>query len=229
MSATGSIDKAETKEAATDSAHPAVGFGSRLLVDKDKIWDHNAWDHVEWGPEQETEALEQIAKQKQAAVSPEKQDLYHANAPGYWDAFYQTNENRFFKDRNWVRIEFAELHSYAKKDAGKKRVLEVGCGAGNTLFPLLLDNENEDLFVYAADFSKEAVDVVRNNPRYDEKHAKAFVWDLASQMTPDDIIEPQSLDVIVLIFVFSALHPDSWKQAVDNLYKVNNPSSLILC
>ena len=41
-------------------------------------------------------------------------------------------------------------------------VLEVGCGAGNTVFPLVA--ESEHVFVYAADFSQTAVDIVIANP-----------------------------------------------------------------
>ena len=82
-------------------------------------------------------------------------------------------------------------------------------------------NENPDLFVFGADFSSTAVDVVRKNELYDTTKANAFVWDLASPETPA-AIEPASLDIIVLIFVFSALAPEQWDQALLNIHKVND-------
>jgi tRNAThr (cytosine32-N3)-methyltransferase len=96
----------------------------------------------------------------------------------------------------------------------------VGCGAGNTMFPLLQESKNPELYVYGADFSSTAVEVVKSSPNYDEARCKAFVWDLTSSSIPDDI-EPESLDFVVLIFVLSAIHPDTWKQAVANAHKVS--------
>lgn len=87
------------------------------------------------------------------------------------------------------------------------------------MFPMLLESKNPELFVYGCDFSSTAVDVVRSNPNYDEKRCKAFVWDLGGDDIPPEV-EPESMDVLVLIFVLSALHPDRWDQAMNNLYKV---------
>jgi tRNAThr (cytosine32-N3)-methyltransferase len=36
-----------------------------------------------------------------------------------------------------------------------------------------------------------------------------------------EIIEPNSLDCILMIFAFSAVHPKNWKQTIENLLKVN--------
>lgn len=151
--------------------------------------------------------------------SRENIEQYYAEPAEYWNKFYQKNENRFFKDRNWLKVEFPELFSTSEATAGKKRVFEIGCGAGNTMYPLLEQSQNPDLFVYAADYSKTAVDVVLGNKKYDPKRSCAFVWDLSSTEIPKEI-EPESLDMIVLIFVLSALAPEQWDQAVKNIYKV---------
>lgn len=95
------------------------------------------------------------------------------------------------------------------------------------MYPLLVSNQNPDLFVYAADYSKTAVDVVLNNPEYNPTRSKAFVWDLSSKEIPE-FIEPGSLDMIVLIFVLSALSPDQWKQAVININRILKPGGLVL-
>jgi tRNAThr (cytosine32-N3)-methyltransferase len=43
--------------------------------------------------------------------------------------------------------------------AGPKRVVEIGCGNGSTLFPLLAANENPLLDLHGYDYAKEAVAV----------------------------------------------------------------------
>jgi hypothetical protein len=67
-----------------------------------------------------------------------------------------------------------------------KRVVEVGCGAGNTVFPLM--KQHPDAFFYAFDFATHAVEVVKvrilfmiltirqKHPEYDTKRCSAFVW-----------------------------------------------------
>jgi tRNAThr (cytosine32-N3)-methyltransferase len=114
--------------------------------------------------------------------------------------------------------------------------LEVGCGAGNTVFPLLEINQNPQLEIYACDYSSEAVSVVKNNPLYANHsfgECKASVWDLTST-TPDgqpnlpEGIAPHSLDIIVLIFVLSALHPDEWRKAIGNVKHLLKKGGLVL-
>jgi len=41
----------------------------------------------------------------------------------------------------------------------QKALLEVGCGVGNTIFPMI--DDNPDLFVYGIDFSPRAIEFVR--------------------------------------------------------------------
>ncbi|KAG0244045.1 hypothetical protein BGW41_000473 [Actinomortierella wolfii] len=215
------------RESSSRDVNSTAPFGGRLLTDESAVFDYNAWDHAPWGEEQEQHALNEIARQKKDPVPEDMAKTYHENAPEYWDKFYAKNENRFFKDRHWLRIEFPELFQMVEADAGEKKVLEIGCGAGNTMFPLLMESKNPKLFVYGCDFSKTAVEVVKSNPEYDPSRAKAFVWDLGSDDIPPEV-EPESMDVLVLIFVLSALHPDRWENAMNNLNKLVKPGGLIV-
>jgi len=49
----------------------------------------------------------------------------------------------------------------------------------------------------------------------------ASVWDLADKQSLPEGVEPGSIDIIVMIFVLSALHPNEWRQAVSNVYRVS--------
>lgn len=204
-------------------------FGQRYLTEKDDVWQHNAWDHVEWGEEQKEEAERQLAAQKQTPVSDFDKSMYNSNPAKYWDQFYRHNREKFFKDRKWLKIEFPLLFELTKEDAGPSTIVEVGCGAGNTMYPVLEVNKNPDLKVVGVDYSSKAVDLVKENPMYHLPQAHAAVWDLADPegALPEGVSE-HSADVVVLIFVLSALSPDQWAQAVKNIKKIAKPGAKVL-
>ena len=101
-------------------------------------------------------------------------------------------------------------------------MLEIGAGAGNTAFPILRENENEGLMVHAVDFSERAVEIMKGDGQYDEKHVRASVWDVASREDAPlpEGVEEGSVDVVVMVFVFSALSPEQWDRAVGNVWRV---------
>lgn len=209
-------------------------FGQRFLTDDKDVFDHNAWDHVEWGDEQVEQAKELIAKQYELPVKDFDKKLYNANPAKFWDIFYKNNRENFFKDRKWLQIEFPSLYKVTAEDYDKPvTILEIGCGAGNTFYPILNQNKNPNLKIVGCDYLKVAVDLVKSNEEFEANHEKgvAFssVWDLANPEgnVPEDL-EPNSVDIVIMVFVFSALHPDQWKQAVANLQKVLKPGGEIL-
>ncbi|KAA8917474.1 hypothetical protein TRICI_000340 [Trichomonascus ciferrii] len=175
------------------------------------------------------EAEEKISKQKEAPVNDFDKKLYMDEPAKYWDKFYRNNKDNFFKDRKWLKIEFPELYEATKAESGPVNILEVGCGAGNTLFPVLKSNENPDLKITGVDFSPRAVEIVKTSENFDTKNAHAAVWDLADPegKLPEGV-EEQSIDIVVMIFVFSALSPDQWTQAVKNLQNLLKPGGHIL-
>ena len=204
-------------------------FGKRNLTEDSDVWDHNAWDNVEWGEEQVREAEAKIVKQYENPVNDFDKNLYNKNPARYWDIFYKNNKENFFKDRKWLQIEFPSLYASTKKDAGPVTIFEIGCGAGNTFFPILNENQNEHLRIIAADFAPKAVELVKNSEQFNPKYGHAAVWDLANpEGALPDGVEPHSVDIAVMIFVFSALAPDQWDQAMENLKKVLKPGGRIL-
>ena len=127
------------------------------------------------------------------------------------------------------------------------RVVGVGyghrvVGAGNSVFPLLSSNQNPELRLYAYDYSTHAVKLVQvsrtilqiqwlplmsslqRDPLYlgpPFGTISASVWDVTS---PDGIpsnLEPSSVDIVILVFVLSALHPDEWGRAICNIHQVS--------
>ncbi|XP_010598781.1 tRNA N(3)-methylcytidine methyltransferase METTL6 isoform X6 [Loxodonta africana] len=65
------------------------------------------------------------------------------------------------------------------------------------------------------------------NPSYNTERCKVFQCDL----TKDDLLEhvpSESVDVVMLIFVLSAIHPDRMQLVLQNVYKVLKPGKCVL-
>ena len=208
-------------------------FGQRYLEEGDNVFEFNAWDHVEPDDEYKAFAETQYAKQRETPVSDYDKWRFNADPAKWWNLFYKNNTANFFKNRKWLRQEFPVLAEVTQPDAGKKVVLEVGAGAGNTAFPLLMVNQNDGLMIHACDFSKTAVGVMRESEHYNPEHMTADVWDVSAERTEEsDSLPPGltkgSVDVVVLIFIFSALNPKQWHQALCNIHRVLKPGGQVL-
>ena len=56
--------------------------------------------------------------------------MYEKQAALRWNSFYKKNDVNFFKDRHWITREFPEVLEKLEKPT---KLLEVGCGVGNTV------------------------------------------------------------------------------------------------
>ncbi|XP_024651352.2 tRNA N(3)-cytidine methyltransferase METTL6 isoform X9 [Macaca nemestrina] len=68
---------------------------------------------------------------------------------------------------------------------------------------------------------------IKQNPLYDTERCKVFQCDL----TKDDLLDhvpPGSVDVVMLIFVLSAVHPEKMHLVLENIYKVLKPGKSVL-
>lgn len=83
-------------------------------------------------------------------------------------------------------------------------MLQVGCGVGNTVFPVLA--RNLEAFVHACDFAPEAISCLKGHPEYSTARVNAFVCDITKDSLAD-FVEPASVDICTMIFVLSAISP----------------------
>ncbi|KAI1911186.1 hypothetical protein LOZ53_005368 [Ophidiomyces ophidiicola] len=205
-------------------------FGSRFLEEGDDVFEFNAWDHVETDADYKQYTELQIAKQREAPVSDFDRQRFNSDPAKWWNLFYKNNTGNFFKNRKWLQQEFPVLAEVTKADAGSKLVLEIGAGAGNTAFPILANNSNEELKIHACDYSKKAIEVIRGNENYNEQYIRADVWDVTAE--GDDSLPPgineNTVDVAVMVFIFSALAPDQWTRALLNIYRLLKPGGQVL-
>uniref|UniRef100_A0A2K5NJ33 Methyltransferase 8, tRNA N3-cytidine n=1 Tax=Cercocebus atys TaxID=9531 RepID=A0A2K5NJ33_CERAT len=88
------------------------------------------------------------------------------------------------------------------------RILEVGCGAGNSVFPILNTLQNSpESFLYCCDFASGAVELIKSHSSYRAAQCFAFVHDVCDDGLPYPFPDG-ILDVILLVFVLSSIHPD---------------------
>lgn len=185
-----------------------------------------------FGPKALTEDEKSKLEYQNTRLVPEfKATRLESDARKNWDLFYKRNDTRFFRDRHWTTREFEELLSDAtevkSRERSTKRLLEVGCGVGNFVFPLIEDKHNVNYFIYACDFSPRAVEFVKENPLYDESLIKAFQCDITTDKI-FETIDRESLDIISLIFVMSAIHPSKFQSVLRTLCELLKPGGVLL-
>lgn len=204
-------------------------FGQRYLSESDDVFAYNAWDHVVPDAAHYEYCESQYAAQRASPVSEFDRARFNEHPEKWWDLFYKQKTSTFFKDRKWLVQEFPMLKEVTTEGAGNKVVLEVGAGAGNTAFPILRMNQNPELKLFAVDFSKKAVETMRSAEDYANCGGMmaADVWDAAGETLPPGV-EEGSVDIVIMIFIFSALNPKQWKQAVSNIRRVLKPGGEVL-
>jgi SAM-dependent methyltransferase len=146
---------------------PAAYTGD-ILEDPDLLWTEDVWNE-----EREEEARSKLSQQGDS-VSTYWKTQYESKAGSYWHKFYKRNADHFYKDRHYLHIVFPELlngaapvtaegtASAALPESSPQYLLEVGCGVGNAVLPLVELNCN--LHIVAMDFAASAIEILNKHP-----------------------------------------------------------------
>lgn len=191
-----------------------------------------------------TEDEIKLKEQNKRLVTPFKVQQLEINAQKHWDLFYKRNEDRFFKDRHWTTNEFEELLqddtsidnelNWNKDICGChswNSLLEIGCGVGNFLFPLVekLDKLGmKHKQYYACDISPRAIKFMESHYLYDASRMNFFQCNIT---TPDILqkwIPKPGVDIVTMIFVMSAISPEKFSTVIKEIYEILRPGGLVL-
>ena len=170
-----------------------------------------------------TEAASAAPAEKEQMMDRSEAALLEEHAAEQWERFYAHFGDGFFKDRHYLRREFPEL--FAEVDRAPTpptqqqessdetapphpvEVVEVGCGAGNTVMPLLAEcaSSPRGVHVHAFDFSESAVRVMCARPGFDAARCHAFVADASDAAQLVAHVQPHTVDFVLAVFALSAL------------------------
>uniref|UniRef100_A0A3P9N996 tRNA N(3)-cytidine methyltransferase n=1 Tax=Poecilia reticulata TaxID=8081 RepID=A0A3P9N996_POERE len=213
-------------------ARPTAPLGSRILTNPDDIFKHNMWDHVQWTKEDQEAARQKAEENSSIRLPLTEQGKFSTDACQYWDQFYEAHQDKFFKDRRWLFLEFPELLPSSAEEKRtnacrkpNKTIRQISPFPGQhasfrilevlkmfTFFMFM----NTDSFLYCCDFSPRAIQLVKDHPDYDDSVCRAFVHDICEEVGSFPF-PPQSLDVILAVFVLSSIHPQRVQRVVNQL------------
>ncbi|KAM6174407.1 tRNA N(3)-cytidine methyltransferase METTL8, mitochondrial isoform 2-T2 [Erethizon dorsatum] len=195
--------------------HPVAPLGSRILTDPARVFEHNMWDHMQWSKEAAAAARKKVEENSAVRVVQEEQDGQSKGESVCPSLNSKEHRKGLLK---------TELFPGSNATF---RILEVGCGAGNSVFPILNTLQNTpESFLYCCDFAPEAVELIKSHSSYRASQCSAFVHDVCDDGSPYPFPDG-SLDVVLLIFVLSSIHPDRMQDAVNRLSKLLKPGGML--
>ncbi|RHZ32950.1 hypothetical protein DYB31_005684, partial [Aphanomyces astaci] len=100
-------------------------------------------------------------------------------------------------------------------------VLEVGCGYGSAIFPLLAESPS----MHAHVCTPHAITILKANPLYDAARCCAYVCDLVADA--DLGVPDASMDVVLMVFVLSAIPPTSFANVMHKVHRALKPGGVV--
>ena len=158
------------------------------------------WRNDEWTEDDFHQAKELLEKSRYMCEIPKrfrfnKDQKKKQDIAQHWNRFYQHHQTNFFNDRHYLSKAFPHEFSASSSPQDKDVLLvEIGCGVGNNVLPLL--ERFPRWTIYGYDFSPVAVNLLRQDPRFQQAscRAHASVWDISTPTPSLSEMEAQEDD-----------------------------------
>jgi methyltransferase-like protein 6 len=147
-------------------------------------------------------------------------EKYEQGARDFWELFYSRNQNQFFKERNYLWHSFPQLDNYQTLPSIQPDqivFMEVGCGTGSTLIPIMKRYPHYRFIAF--DFSAVAVEVMQQNPDFDQTRCTSFCCDVSNNPIPNELVPPASIDLASMIFTLSAISPQKMSGVLHKVFE----------
>jgi len=143
-----------------------------------------------------------------------------------WDTFYKHNQSNFFKDRHYLPDEFA-LDELSADKTKEFHVVDMGCGVGNALLPLLQHFPN----MTAKGFDCSATATTLLNERLESEGYSSRCFARPGDMTDKSASYEEyynTADFVLLLFVQSAIAPEHYEHIQKLAWNILKPGGVLL-
>ena len=211
------IAHVEDEDCISDDGEPPAYNGNIVETMPDEVWAEDVWTE-----EREADAMLRVQQQGKFMSSYYRR-LYTEKAHRYWHEFYKRNQDHFYKDRHYLHKIFPAL-AYTHESA-MVNLLEIGCGVGNAVVPLM--ELNPTLNVVAVDFASSAIQLLSKNPiAIENSHRfRCGVCDISRDELP---VPDGWADLILCFFVLSAIAPECYSAISTKIQRALKPRGKVL-
>lgn len=145
-----------------------------------------------------------------------------------WDKFFKFYGSKLVKHNDNILFEFPDLLNAIQNCSTVSKIMDFGCGTGNDLFPILQDNENEQLRITGLDFSLKGLEILKKSNLYNwfSDIVQLEHCDITLDATSN--FEASSVDIAILNYTLSAIKPQDWSNVLSNIHHVLKPQGKLL-
>eukprot|EP00761_Pharyngomonas_kirbyi_P010599 gb/GECH01010619.1/.p1 GENE.gb/GECH01010619.1/~~gb/GECH01010619.1/.p1 ORF type:complete len:319 (+),score=95.69 gb/GECH01010619.1/:1-957(+) len=180
-------------------------------------------DDFEWNDVKE-QCEDRLQHKHTTTRSQEEKEQVEEEIKYNWEKHFNQHKSQFYPVKNYIFECFPELKSQPKEE--KKVVAELGCGHGSTLFPMV--RKNPHWHFIGVDFSETAISLLLQHEISQEHNVQGIVCDL-SQSSEIPNLPPESVDIVLMVFMLSAVPPDHrMEQVIRNAARVLKPGGQLL-
>lgn len=222
----GKQESERIKQISKDGKDGEIESGNPEATSSKDFWVEDTWTEVDEANAQQL--LESNLEKCFLSTLDRNHDEEDADV---WDKFYRDHGTRFFKDRHYLVKAFSAEFAPSDQKAGMT-LIEIGCGVGNALLPLLEDKNSQWNAIHGLDISQQAVELMRNDSRfihYNEEDNNRSVYGHVCDISVDlPSCCAGIADVTTLLFCLSAIDPSAMQQAVRNVASSLKPGGVVL-